>query len=199
MKTIIFLLMIFYLISCKSNNYLCLRDKSYYSQKNAHTAIDKRCMQIKKEERAKDPEACRKNPGFEEDALKAIKARKEEVYVSWDKCKVQRAKENRRCNTLPPAKPEDWIPLSGSIFNFGDDWVVINGERIKKSDLPKCPKCENCKLVSPPLLPPQSVTQKKPVSPIQPPATTTPKPTTQPSASAVIPAKAGIQKATFTI
>ena len=154
MKQIIFLLIIFSLISCKDHNSFCIKDKSI-SHTNASTAIDIRCVKIKQEERAKNPDACKKKPGFN-DAIKTIHTKKEELYVSWSKCQAQKQTEKNRCDTLPPAKPEDWVPSSGSFFNFGNDWVMINGKRVKKSTLPLCSKCEKCKPVAPPLSPPLS-------------------------------------------
>ncbi len=175
-KILIALLILLSFTACKSN--LCLNDRSY-STLLPSTAVDRRCRKIRQEEKAKDPDACKVKPEYENDFVKQYDL-KEKAYISPEKCQALIDRSRKRCDALPPAKDEDWIPLSGNIF-------VSNGKPVAQDGkpLPKCSKCKSCTPAEPtiPPTPVQPQPQQAPVTPpqtTQPPAPTTSTPKTLP-------------------
>ncbi len=187
-KILITLLILLSFTACKSN--LCNPNSTFIPSQ----AMDRRCMKIEKEEDAKDPDACKESPEYinaqkkrseisakgkvhtpeyREAQNKILNFTFETSHVSPAKCQALIDRSRKRCDALPPAKDEDWIPLSGNIF-------VSNGKPVAQDGKP-LPKCSECKSCTPaePTTPPTPVQPQPQQAPVTPPQTTQPSTTTK--------------------
>ncbi len=174
-KILILLLIPLSFTACKSN--LCSNDRSY-STLLPSTAVDRRCRKIEQEEEAKNPGVCEKKPEYKN--VMRTSSNAHEISVSWEKCEALSKRVYNKCKALPPAKPEDWIPLSGNIFVSNDKPVAQDGK-----PLPKCSECKSCTPAEP-TTPPIPVQPQPQQAPVTPPQTTQP-PTTTKSAPKTLP------------